>query len=608
MHLNLFTDNCTLNYKQSRIWSRSYVELITPQSTTPINILCSDDYIECIADGYFRYCEKLTQTENGIFGNIEVEVLTNHPFVIHCPFIFPKTEEMPYFTIPAFLYGTNNKHFAVGNFPKLAYGQKSGWPESGIFNVPAWRSSHNAVLIAQQNNVSMLAINETSASKELKISNGLTLNTSNELHNAIGFQIGFLNNLNNSYLEQQANNDYLFQNAWIENAAGRTFSTQVQYFTTSGQGFNGCGTALQVRYQHIRPKSAKNLSRNKAILLLVNKIEQTANNEEQYAAWKGGMQTALPLLMAAHKLSNNELRRKTCQYIDQLIADRQTQCGFMNDVSIHSQPQALTLSAFSHKLHSATVNGQAAYFLLKAYITENQQNSHWYIAAKKIVDRALQSQRRKGTLASFYYPVNGNPALFEGFQSCWMIAATALIASLSNSLHYQKCAQLAFDYYLNGYAKGELYGSANDADNAVNSEVNLGFIEACSELYALTLNEKYIEATSMALHWEYSWKYAYNSLYFNKIEQYTLNQTCGVSVNGVAQPELSAFNNCISGSLFQHYCFTGNPYHGQRLEDLCRWSLSTVNQIVESEEALSQPTLAALLQVCVEELPEDFFA
>src|SRR5690606_32959022 len=105
-----------------------------------------DKTIQASLGEFGVYTEILSPQNNLYCGAISVEVHTQEAFILYCPFEFEKTEQIPYFQIPGFLYGSNNVQGSQGKQPKFDYGGKIGWPTSSKFYTRADRSTHNNVI------------------------------------------------------------------------------------------------------------------------------------------------------------------------------------------------------------------------------------------------------------------------------------------------------------------------------------------------------------------------------------------------------------------------------------------------------------------------------
>ena len=95
--------------------TRKELVVRTPEEgieTFPVKL--NDNIFECDLGKHGYYKEFLTIENDILTGEIELKVKTGNPFIIQCPFTFPKSMKPPYFMIPGFLYGSNNLETSDG--------------------------------------------------------------------------------------------------------------------------------------------------------------------------------------------------------------------------------------------------------------------------------------------------------------------------------------------------------------------------------------------------------------------------------------------------------------------------------------------------------------
>lgn len=576
----------------------------------------NDNVLTADFSGIARYTETLSTKDScTMSGNISLEVFTDEAFRIDCPFGMTKTDIPPYFMIPGFLYGSNNLATAGGNQPRLSYGEAHGWPVSSAFSVRADRSTHNAVITVHHNHVAMIAIDEKLEGAEPSKSpdpwlpgyyyNGLMLDTQPQNEDIIGFQLGYENypkRYTHVWQEPPTPSMDSYRCGWIANCKGNALKTTVQYFADKAQEIPDYGKALKARYLQIHSEPLKRAGRTETMEKVSATMMRNGWNEEHKFiylcdndegrligdnGWTGGMQDAFPLLMVANRMGNESLKTTILSYIDNLADNLiNPNAGLFYEEFRDGRWQVdgwwgrreNCYNWGDKPLHSAYVNGQAAYYLLRSYIANGQQNSNWVRAPRTVIDTAIRSQRTDGAYARFFSPDSGNAVDYNGFQSCWFVCAAALLASITAEPGYRESAEKAILHYRNWHLEGELYGTPMDTHEAIDEEGNLAYIDACAELHKLTGDKKYIDLAWYGLHWEFSWKFPYNTAFTNEPLRSLNWSSSGGSITSVHNPHIHPMGNLAAGSMYYLYQQTGDEYIANRLKDTCIWGMGIFNR------------------------------
>ena len=564
-----------------------------------------------------EYKEELTFEGNTIKGTVTLEILTDDPFIIQCPFVSPRKKESPYYMIPGFLYGTNNLEKSPGPHHKLNYHGPIDWPNSSLLFTRADRSSHPGIITVQENTVDLIGISDRMEGAEFEPTdvwmprypyNGLMIDTSQEDRDITGFMLGYEHAPRRYTLvwddpKTPRQDEYLF--GWLQGLKGKTLTAKVYYYADEAKDVRDYSKPLKWYYRQIHQSPRKRSERMHAIETIASSIiEETwlpedkgffiCDNEDgrqqSPIAWTGGMQVAYPLLKAAEKTGNKKFADIAHTYINHLCSEgMNARAGFLHEEK-HYGKWTITgwwgkrencLNFGDKPLHCGYVNGQASYYLLKSFVVNDKKDTLWLRTARTVIESAIRVQRKDGYIPCFFDPVTGegrdHERSLDGFMSCWFVPGAALLYHLTGEKKYLDAADKAIVYYNSYHRKGELYGAPMDTFNAVDEEGNLAYILGCVELHKATRNKKYIELAMDGLHYEFSWKFAYNAVYSNDPLRSMNWPSSGGSITSTHNPHIHQMGNIIAGELFYMYEQTKDPYIADRLRDTCIWGLGSYN-------------------------------
>ncbi len=623
------------------------------------------------------YTEKLCFHNNGtITGVVNLRVDTNEPFIVQCPFEQAKEIETPYFMIPGFLYGSNNLASSDGQQPKFDYGGKIGWPNSSKFHIRADRSTHPGVIAIKNGIASMVGILETmkdSSNEEIEIEmgtewdpaylyNGLMLDSHHPDKDSFGFQLGYENAPSRyswSYEERVPRSDEHL-NGWIKDQNGNNLRTDSFYGFAPAAQIPDYGKLLEKYYPILHQPPLKRSKRDEAIRKISHAIISHSWNkdikgfvlvdDEQTAAdiaWTGGMQVAYPLLKTARKTGEQGIREVALTFINNMCSTAMNnKAGLLNEEYRNGKWNVTgwwgvredCFNFGEEPFHSAYLNGQASYYLMKSYELEGEHHPGWLETAQVVLETALRNQRKDGALPVFFDPETGDGVDYDGFQPCWFVPALVLLFKYTGEKKYMEGAKKALDHYHGHHLKGELFNTPMDTHRGVDQEGNLAFIIACVEFHKLTSDPSYLEMGMDGLSWEFSWKFAHNTVLSADPLRSMNWSSCGGSITSTHNVSIHQMGNLVAGEIYYLYQKTGNEYIRQRLRDTCVWGLGTYNTkdndfgFGKEGQATEQFTYtdgivlpwpgpwdggiwaaslswasACVLLSCVEEIPDEFF-
>ncbi len=593
--------------------ARQTIIIKTPTDQFSFPITVDGETIHAELGKYAIYKETLNDKGRAMHGDITVTVKTNEPFIIQCPFEINKNGTKPYFMIPGFLYGSNNIKTSDGKQPKFDYEGKPGFPNSSVFYTRSDRSSHPGVITVKDKWVMLVGIREKMEDVQLHpadkwspgyLYTGLMVDSSHKDKDVVGFQIGYEHKPQRySWVWDDPptpqNNEYL--HGWIAGMEGKALHTKTFYYLDEANGIPDYGKALRAYYHVIHQSPVKRAGRQEAIQKVAdalvndgynkqNNFFHLADNEDGREvgdmAWTGGMQVAWPLLKAGVRLQDKQAINTACTFMDNACENAfHDKAGLLYEEFRDGAWQidgwwGVRENCYNwgdHPLHSAYINGQASYYLLKAYLLMDKKHKAWLDTAQKVIDTVIRSQREDGAFAKFFDPETGAGHDYDGFQSCWFVPGAALLSVITGKKEYLNSAERAIPFYLQWFERGELYGTPMDTHEAVDEEGNLAFLAACAELHKATNKQQYIDYAWYGLDWEFTWKFAYNTAFTNEPLKSMNWSSSGGSITSTHNPSIHQMGNLAAIDIYYFYQQTNDQYLAERLRDTCIWGLGTFN-------------------------------
>jgi len=562
------------------------------------------------------YKESLNFRNDGsITGIVNLHVTTNESFIIQCPFQISKEGRKPYFMIPGFLYGSNNLATSDGQQPKFDYSGEIAWPTSSKFYIRADRSTHPGVICIKNKVASIIGISETMkdlSAQEIELDqatewdpaylyNGLMLDSHFEDRDIIGFQLGYENAPGRYSWTSEENvpkeNEHLY--GWIDGQNGKSIQTETFYAFTAAEKIPDYGKLIELYYPVLHQAPLKRSGREEAIQKISNAIIEYSWNTDIKGfelvdggnlgadiAWTGGMQVAYPLLKTAKKTGNNAIKDIAYEYITNLCTSAMNERANLLNEEYRDGKWNVTgwwgvrencFNFGDNPLHSAYLNGQASYYLLKSYELEERKHDQWLNTARTVLETALSGQREDGALPVFFDPENGDAVDYDGFQPCWFVPGLVLLHKYTGEQKYLEGAEKAINHYYGHHLRGELYNTPMDIHRGVDQEGNLAFITACVEFHKLTNDPKYLDMGIVGLSWEYSWKFAYNTVHSAEPLKSMNWSSSGGSITSNYNVSMHQMGNLVAGEMYYLFQKTGSEYIRKRLHDTCIWGLGTYN-------------------------------
>lgn len=302
-------------------------------------------------------------------------------------------------------------------------------------------------------------------------------------------------------------------------------------------------------------------------------------------SWTGGVEIAVPLLMAALRTGHQEMREQAVSCIQNIVDH-----SWNPDASLPFDSYAdgvwTTNGWWAHLLenrgHSSYVVGEAVYYILKGYQYEKElkqmEHADWLEFARKTV---CQMEKTKQNLEYPYIfsEKDGSGIEYDSFAGCWCLAARCMLGKITaNTDILTDCLKTEKYYYHHFVERAECYGTPMDTYKAVDSEGILAYIHAVRILHESLGGDELLEHLCVALKYEFSFKFAYNV----PIQVQPLSRigwsSSGGSVTSTANPHIHPMSNSVLEDILYCYCQTQDEYYQSRLLDTLYWGMQTYSR------------------------------
>ncbi|MGL5540505.1 MAG: hypothetical protein ACRDBX_02595 [Erysipelotrichaceae bacterium] len=522
-----------------------------------------------------------------------------------------QNNSQPYFMIPGYLYGTNNEHASKGMQPQLLYRGKLEYPKTPLLYTRADRSTHNAVLTITQNIVLALNVAESTTLHQSNHYNGLGIDTrADDAFDRIAITLGY-HHLPNHYrgklrehsLQPTSNIGFLSleKGDWLQ--------TKGHYYVERAANRYAYEDVLVAFYNKIHSPPRPRCTIEAGIAQLTHALLKDAyNRNDAYfpsivkeegklttsgdSAWTGGMQVVYPLARAISY--HPEAKAVVVEYITRFIDEAyHPKAHLFYESKTNKQyhisgwwKEDLRLFDANHQpieeAYSAYVNGQALTYLLKTIshfkqIDPTLDTSGWSHVCREMVDHLIKQQRDDGAYGCYYHGDTGEALSFDSFQGAWVFAAIAQMAQLDGNPAYLKSVEKAFAFYARFIENVEVWGMPLDANQAVDEEGNLAFITGLKTVHELTQNLIYLDMLVHCMHYECSWKFAYNTRFVHEPLQSLQWSSCGGSITSTHNIHIHPMGNLILEEMQYVVEHTQNEYFMNRMQDTLQWGLQTFN-------------------------------
>ena len=600
---------CVVRPLQSR--ESSYL----PAEAYDLNVVFSldEDNIDTISK---EVTVRITNTsENDFKGVVHIKLLID--------------EKDPKFFMPGFMYNTNTADKPSSGrkaFPRLKR-NPGGMPESEYFMVRSDRLAEPLSMVYCPGRVKGIAappywVNDNGKTVPVSFADGVKRPDNSGFLQFGGFSCNVNDNggISVGYTLGYENAPWLFvQTATVlerepvgENnsfyiKSGETIEVPLIIYDYEAKDERAIYRALEHVYDrfHEMPRTVPGMNEEKAVTLLGSAIRDNAwlEEEKMYSgfvydrkdgprynkigslSWTNGLAVAVPMLFAANRLRDDEARRQSLIFIENVVQNSfNPASGLLFDAvedgewSVHGW----WYNGMHSGGHSAYLNGQAVYYILKAYLSEkNERNTihdDWLTFAAPVI-RKMNAELNSDHEYPFSMSENTGAGIeYDSMGGAWCLAATVLYESVTEDSEYIDTVRESEKHYYDAFVrKCECYGGPLDTDKAVDNEGILAYIRAVRILHEITKEEYLLEHMRDALYYEFSFKLSYNT----PVSVSPLSRigwsSCGGSITSTANPHIHPMSCTVIPEMRYYVDARDDKYVRARLDDTVRWSLQTFN-------------------------------
>lgn len=302
-------------------------------------------------------------------------------------------------------------------------------------------------------------------------------------------------------------------------------------------------------------------------------------------SWTNGLAVAVPMLIAALRLGDENIREQAITCITNIMEhSRNPLTGLPYEACDNGEwsNKGWWFDGMHTPGHSSYLIGQAMYYILKAYEYEkkirNTTHEDWLIYVEKIL---YKIEKTKNTDAEYPFILSektGAGIEYDALSGAWCMAALAYYSFLTgHTEHLSGLKESELHYYEAFVKQMECYGGPLDTDKATDSEGILAYIKAVRYLHDLTGETAYLEHMKQALCYEFTFKFCYNSPVKNPPLSSIGWSSCGGSVTSIANPHIHPMSSNLIDELLYYVDNTQEEYVRDRLWDTVSWGCQTYN-------------------------------
>ncbi len=537
--------------------------------------------------------------------------------VIHIE--LPFRQQNPRFFLPAFLYGRNRGEAPQNvpvQFPRLREGSPSR-PSSPWWMMRSDRLSHPAALVFNTDRITGL-----SASPYFIYRNGIKQQwmpgDEGEFYQYSGYSCS-IDKGTLGYTLGYENAPQMFINAYrimersplgdncFELQQGETIELSLKLFDYDAKSELDVNKAIQTVYYefHQQPRGIGDIYTTVSDLARAVHEDAWLPKDLSYAgqvfedrntggirlnkilslSWTNGLSVAVPMLMAAIRIGDDSMRQQALSCICNIIDNSMNpNSGLPYDACSDGKwnNNGWWFDVLPTPGHSSYLCGQALFYILKAYEFEKRFtgciHTEWLCFVKEILDKVERTKNSDDEYPYIFSGKTGAGIDYDSFSGVWCMAAVAYYCWLNDDISYLESLKRSEAHYYNTYVRHmECYGAPLDTCKTIDSEGILAYIKAVRFIHELTQDKQYLEHMKDAIHYEFSFKFCYNS----PIKLPPLSKlgwsSCGGSVTSVSNPHIHPMSSNIIGELLYYVEHSADEYIRDRLLDTVRWSCQNHN-------------------------------
>ena len=380
---------------------------------------------------------------------------------------------------------------------------------------------------------------------------------------------------------------------------GESISVQLHLFDFPAEDERGLHTALKWVYSRYHESPRRLCTVEKTVQSIAEAIARDAwlpdchsytcfvfDRGDHYEynplpsiSWTNGLSALTPMLQSAHMLGNEAIRAQALEGINHIVRHSMNE---RNDLPFTVEKDGVWSNRgwwYDRQRtpgHTGYLVGQAVYLILKAYAAEKAHgidHPDWLDFAARVIARTEKSRNADGEYPYILSEKTGAGVEYDSFSGAWCMAAAAYYSLLTGDKQYLPGLKLSADWYHSAYIRHqECYGGPLDIDKSIDSEGILSYIRAVRCLHEITGEELYLDYLQDALHYEYTFKFCYNS----PIKVPPLStvgwSSCGGSITSVTNPHIHPMSSSVMGEMAYYLRQREDAYIRSRLEDTKLWS------------------------------------
>lgn len=393
----------------------------------------------------------------------------------------------------------------------------------------------------------------------------------------------------------------------FELKSGEEITFEITVYEYAGESEQSVNRAIKHAYNkyHQSPRTIDGMTEKKAVELLSGAIRDYAwlPDENMYTgfvydkpdgnicnkigslSWTNGLAVATPMLMAANKLKDETSRTQALSFINNVLENAYNPASSLLFDAVEDgkwSAKGWWYTGMRNGGHSGYINGQAVYYILKAYLSEKSErgivHDDWVNFVSPVI-KQMNSQLDD----SYEYPFafseeTGDGIEYDSMGGVWCLAATALFVQITGTDEYNDILKKSEQHYYDKYvSKMECYGGPLDTDKTVDDEGILAFIRVDRILHEVFGDNMYLEHMRDAIYFECSFKLAYNTPVQVRPLCEMKWSSCGGSITSTANPHIHPMSSTIVGEMQYLTEHMDDEYISERLNDTIKWSLQTFN-------------------------------
>ncbi len=351
-----------------------------------------------------------------------------------------------------------------------------------------------------------------------------------------------------------------------------------------------CGASLEETVRDLAEAVKENawLPERKAYSLFVfnaPESDEVSFRELGSFSWTNGLSVAVPMLMAAVRLSDSDMKEQAMCCISNIVENCMNErSGLPYDGYMDGEwtQRGWWFDGIKTPGHTGYLAGQGVYYLMKAYQflkdTRKEEHPEWLAFAKPIVEK-LEIQKNYDKEYPYILSVDTGAGLeYDSFGSVWCMTAVLAYMEASGERVWLDGVRESEEHYYQAFVKKcECYGGPLDISKGIDSEGILAYIRAVVFLHKMTGEEKYLRHLRDGIDYELTFKFCYHS----PIKVPPLSKTgwcsCGGSITSVVNPHIHPMSSTIVDELLYYVKQTKDDYIKSRLRDVLLWGSQTYN-------------------------------